>query len=879
MAEAAVAVAHSGEESREIAKQNAMTAAREAQAEMLAKLKRDDAKILDELLDSDLVEEEERVSMDSIQLDDYRVADKSCGCFTKASWLRVNAFWISQTEAFRNFILMVILYNIVVMANATDERVASPEPVMFGASFKEVYDVNDLVITTIFTLEVVLGMIAHGVVIGRHSFCNFNAWNKLDILVVVTAWFNILEIGAGSFGFLRALRVLRVLKALKHEKFKGIRKIINSLGQSVGLLQNVGLLSFFAYYLFAVFGLNMFMGRLRGSCEGGASTSNMTDGLSCEDFFKIGSNARIIDTPESCPEGCVFTMGAGHELCDVRGQCYANFDNIVWAVLTVFRSVSMEGWTDICYVFMTVVEPGFEWVVVLYFSCLLMLVTNLVVNLFVAVICTQFAGTKISKQGHEDLVRLRRLRGLWLQQDPGGEGTLRTADLRRILRKVLNTDQKVDDAIALMTLGRQREEDLGFVSAKSIAQRLKEGDKATTAWRFDELLAWARGDLVPEAVAEEEQEKKETRFARFINWLERLTGIDIDGDGDIGVIGPPPPGEHKAGEDAANAKQMTIDLREAKMFEERAELLMDGSYVAKLQQYCMEIVKTSHFGNFILGCVICNTVFLALEHHGQSDNWKSMLLAIERVFLVIFTIEMIVKWLGLGVKNYFGFNANKFDFVLVTVSLIEQGVILTGGDGALGPLSVLRSFRLLRVFRAMRRMAGLRSIIQLISESSEGVWSAFLLVMFVLVIFSLLGMQLFTLDAGEGFVARCGQNFDTFWSSMLLLFQVLTGENWVELLEMGMARDTFAPVALFVCYYIIVVYVLLNIFVALIMDNFVIEDDKKRSRQAAQFLHEFMTLRAQELADEKGGKKIKKKMKKKVSAATTAHTPTLRAST
>ena len=52
---------------------------------------------------------------------------------------------------------------------------------------------------------------------------------------------------------------------------------------------------------------------------------------------------------------------------------------------------------------------------------------------------------------------------------------------------------------------------------------------------------------------------------------------------------------------------------------------------------------------------------------------------------------------------------------------------------------------------------------------------------------------------------------------MLLLFQVLTGENWVELLEMGMARSTIAPVSLFVGYYIIVVYVLLNIFIALIM--------------------------------------------------------------
>ena len=135
--------------------------------------------------------------------------------------------------------------------------------------------------------------------------------------------------------------------------------------------------------------------------------------------------------------------------------------------------------------------------------------------------------------------------------------------------------------------------------------------------------------------------------------------------------------------------------------------------------------------------------------------------------------------------------------------------------------------------------------------------------MFVLIIFSLLGMQLFSQEAGSGFADRFGQNFDTFWSGMLLLFQVLTGENWIELLEMGMTEDSLVvPVCLFVGYYIIVVYVLLNIFVALIMDNFVVEDDVKRSRQAAQFLHEFMTLRARELADAKGGG-AKKKSKKK----------------
>ena len=83
------------------------------QAEMLAQLKRDDARILDELLDADdLVDDEERVSMDSIPLDDYRVAARTCGTnqfgFSKTSALRVRAFRLSQSPAFRNFILCVI---------------------------------------------------------------------------------------------------------------------------------------------------------------------------------------------------------------------------------------------------------------------------------------------------------------------------------------------------------------------------------------------------------------------------------------------------------------------------------------------------------------------------------------------------------------------------------------------------------------------------------------------------------------------------------------------------------------------------------------------------------------------------------------------------
>lgn len=838
------------------------------QAEMLAKLKRDDARILDELLDAgDLMEKEEKVTMVSIELDDYRVAARSCGVnqfgFSKTSAVRVNAFRLSQAPMFRNFILAIIMYNVVAMAACTDERMSSDEAFLFfRAPFAQVYDVNDVVITSIFTFEIAVGMIAHGIVIGRHSYLKFNRWNKIDFIVVVTSWLNVLKIGAGSFGFLRALRVLRVIKALKHPRFRGIRKIINSLGDSLELLKNVLLLSFFGFYLFAVFGLNMFMGRLGPSCEGYPASLNLTGHMSCEDYFHISSHSGGVENGTSCQAGCVFTAGAIHDLCDVRGQCYANFDSIVWAGLTVFRSVTMEGWSDICYVLMSVVDPNWQWAVVVYFFCLLMLMTNLVVNLFVAVICTQFAGTKISDRGHEDLQRLRILRGLWLQHDPTGDGVLRTATLRRILSKILNTDEKVDVAINLMTASRQQKAG----EAINPTAAAEENSTVPGTWRFDTLLEWARGELTQSSDVEPEPKlENEKCFARFINRLETLTGIDIDGDGDIGVMGTtsmPELGGLDGGGDPAKGFQGAAGSREQQLYEERSEMLQGGNIITAIQRRNLDVVKTRAFSNFILVCVVFNTAFLALEYHGQSIGWGLMLLTIERVFLVIFTIEMVMKWLGWGVKNYFGFNANKFDFVLVTVSMVEQGVLLAGGGVSLGSLSVLRSFRLLRVFRAMRRLEGLRRIIAIMSESSEGVWSNFLLVMFVLVIFSLLGMQLFSNEAGRGFSMRFGHNFDTFWSSMLLWFQVLTGENWVELLEMGMAHSTAAPVALFIIYYITVVYVLLNIFIALIMDQFEIPDDEKRTRQAAEFRHEFMTMCIREIAGEQDGRKTKLKKKK-----------------
>ena len=69
-----------------------------------------------------------------------------------------------------------------------------------------------------------------------------------------------------------------------------------------------------------------------------------------------------------------------------------------------------------------------------------------------------------------------------------------------------------------------------------------------------------------------------------------------------------------------------------------------------------------------------------------------------RVLLALFTVEMLMKMYGLGLRQYFMSIFNRFDCFVVCSGLLE---ILLVESGAMSPLgiSVLRCIRLLRIFK------------------------------------------------------------------------------------------------------------------------------------------------------------------------------------
>jgi len=117
-------------------------------------------------------------------------------------------------------------------------------------------DFLEKIFNTLFTIEMLIKMIALGVRSGEMSYFQDN-WNTMDFFVVCLGWGPELmslfvSVPVGNFTAIRTIRVLKVLKTI--QRVEGVRKLVTSLLNSMPLLLNVGNLLMFIFFVFGIFG-------------------------------------------------------------------------------------------------------------------------------------------------------------------------------------------------------------------------------------------------------------------------------------------------------------------------------------------------------------------------------------------------------------------------------------------------------------------------------------------------------------------------------------------------------------------------------------------------------------------------------------------------
>ncbi|POI34109.1 hypothetical protein CIB84_002139 [Bambusicola thoracicus] len=239
---------------------------------------------------------------------------------------------------------------------------------------------------------------------------------------------------------------------------------------------------------------------------------------------------------------------------------------------------------------------------------------------------------------------------------------------------------------------------------------------------------------------------------------------------------------------------------------------------------CRDVVKSKFFYWLVILLVALNTLSIASEHHFQPEWLTIVQDNANRVLLALFVAEMLLKMYALGLRQYFMSLFNRFDCFVVCAGVLEIILVELSTLSPLG-ISVLRCIRLLRIFKITRYWTSLSNLVASLLNSVRSIASLLLLLFLFIIVFALLGMQLFggMYDFEDMEVRR--STFDNFPQALISVFQILTGEDWNSIMYNGiMAYGGPSFPGMLVCIYFIILfvcgnYILLNVFLAIAVDN------------------------------------------------------------
>ncbi|XP_025769452.1 sodium channel protein type 5 subunit alpha [Puma concolor] len=252
--------------------------------------------------------------------------------------------------------------------------------------------------TAIYTFESLVKILARGFCLHAFTFLR-DPWNWLDFSVIVMAYTTEF-VDLGNVSALRTFRVLRALKTIS--VISGLKTIVGALIQSVKKLADVMVLTVFCLSVFALIGLQLFMGNLRHKCVRNFTALNDTNGSVEADGLVWKSLDLYLNDPENyllkngtsdvllcgnssdagtCPEG-YRCLKAGEN----PDHGYTSFDSFAWAFLALFRLMTQDCWERLYQ--QTLRSAGKIYMI--FFMLVIFLGSFYLVNLILAVVAMAY---------------------------------------------------------------------------------------------------------------------------------------------------------------------------------------------------------------------------------------------------------------------------------------------------------------------------------------------------------------------------------------------------------------------------------------------------------------------------------------------------------
>nr|WAX25744.1 sodium channel protein type 4 subunit alpha A [Tetraodon mbu] len=669
----------------------------------------------------------------------------------------------------------------------------------------------EYVFTGIYTFEAMVKVLSRGFCVGPFSFLR-DPWNWLDFMVISMAYVTEF-VDLSNVSALRTFRVLRALKTIT--VIPGLKTIVAALIQSVKKMVDVMILTVFALSVFALVGLQLFMGNLRHKCIRwpiatnktafelfNSTVFNVTTGLtdtlysnSSFDFteyientenqyFLEGSADALLCGNSSdagkCPEGYL-CMKAGRN----PNYGYTSFDSFGWAFLALFRLMTQDYWENLFQ--LTLRAAGKTYM--LFFVVVIFLGSFYLINLILAVVAMAYEEQNQASQR---------------------EAIEKEEEFRWLLEQLKNQEQA-------QVLGSRA----SLTSKRSVSLATSDSPDEEQSLENVEALKDCNGRIIPRLIVRvptmkesaadfEPREKVEGSMHSMLHLEE--PGLKQRSASAVTVL------------TAAAMEELEETQRPCPpIWYKFANIFLKWNCCRQwvvFKKWVHFVVIDPFVDLAITICIVLNTLFMAMEHYPMTQEFNYMLSVGNLVFTGIFAAEMLLKLIAMDPYYYFQVGWNIFDSIIVTLSLVELGLANVQG------LSVLRSFRLLRVFKLAKSWPTLNMLIKIIGSSVGALGNLTLVLAIIVFIFAVVGMQLFG-KSYKDCVCKISPecelprwHMNDFFHSFLIVFRILCGE-WIETMWACM-EVAGAGMCLVVFMMVMVIgnLVVLNLFLALLLSSF-----------------------------------------------------------
>lgn len=278
-----------------------------------------------------------------------------------------------ESAWFDRFILLLITVNCALLSAQTARQDED-------AIQAVVLDYAEYVFAAVFSLEMLIKMIAYGLVKDEYGYFR-SGWNWIDFAIVCEIWFStaVGGDGGGNLSSIRSIRALRPLRSIK--MIPELHVLVDTLIGSLPMLFSTLVLCLFVFVLFGLIGMELFRGAFRGRCF------DLDTGLLVESDERLCGGRHECGTNQFC---AAWVLNPDADIIA--------YDNMLLALTTNFMAITLEGWSQTMYYAM----DSFHTLAPVYFMFLILLGAFVVLNLWMAVVMSKFKQSQ-QAQAQEDL--------------------------------------------------------------------------------------------------------------------------------------------------------------------------------------------------------------------------------------------------------------------------------------------------------------------------------------------------------------------------------------------------------------------------------------------------------------------------------------------